>query len=158
MSEFKVIETQEQFDAAISERINREKATLAKKYEGYISPDDMNAKLTESQTKIDDLTGQLTAANEKITNHTTEIAERDAKIKQYEAAQTKAKIAHEAGLSYEAIDFLKGENEEEIKKSAETLKGLIGTKKVPPLANTEDEKGAKDAALRETVRNLTKGD
>ena len=40
MSEFNVIETQEQFDKAIGERIKREQETIRKQYEGYLSPDE----------------------------------------------------------------------------------------------------------------------
>ena len=39
MSDFKVIETQEQFDAAIGERLKRERDTVKKEYEGYLSPE-----------------------------------------------------------------------------------------------------------------------
>ena len=39
MSEFKPIETQEQFDAAVSDRIKRERETLSRKYENYLSPE-----------------------------------------------------------------------------------------------------------------------
>ena len=41
MSEFNVIETQEQFDKAIGERIKREQETIRKQYEGYLSPDEV---------------------------------------------------------------------------------------------------------------------
>ena len=40
MSEFNVIETQEQFDKAIGERIKREQETIRKQYEGFLSPDE----------------------------------------------------------------------------------------------------------------------
>ena len=40
MGDFTPIETQEQLDAVIGERIKRERETSAKKYEGYLSPDD----------------------------------------------------------------------------------------------------------------------
>ena len=39
MSDFKVIETQEQFDAAIGDRLKRERDTVKKEYEGYLSPE-----------------------------------------------------------------------------------------------------------------------
>lgn len=39
---FKVIETQEEFDARISERLKRDRESFAKKYEGYISPEDLS--------------------------------------------------------------------------------------------------------------------
>ena len=46
MGDFQKIETQEQLDAVIGERIKREKETIGKKYEGYISPDDFKVQRT----------------------------------------------------------------------------------------------------------------
>lgn len=159
MSDFKVIETQEQFDAAIGERIKRERESLGKKYEGYISPEDFNSKKTDYDTMIGNLNKKLEEANKKIANHDKEIADRDKRIKAYETDSVKTRIAHEIGLSFEAIEFLRGEDEEAIRKSAESLKGLVGTRKVAPLASTEHSMGnSKDAALRQMVKNLSKGE
>lgn len=155
MSDFTVIETQEQLDAVIGDRIKRERETIGKKYEGYVSPDDHKAKLDEYDTTIGDLNKQLKEANDRIANHDKEIAERDTKIKAYESRSVKTRIAHETGLSYEAIDFLKGDDEESIRKSAESLKSLVGRQPAPPLANPEGALGDdKDAALKRTLRNL----
>ena len=56
MSEFKIIETQEQLDAILGERLRRERETAAKKYEGWSSPDDIQ-KLTDDYIKeIDKIT------------------------------------------------------------------------------------------------------
>ena len=40
MSEFKPIETQEQLDAIISDRIKRAQETTRKEFEGFLSPED----------------------------------------------------------------------------------------------------------------------
>lgn len=157
MSEFKAIETQEALDAIIAERLSKQKNSIERKYEGWISPEDVEGKLSESNGKIEDLTKELAAANDKINAHDSELAEKNATIKKYETASMKAKIAHEAGLSYDAREFLKGETEEEIKESAEALKGLIGAGAAPPLGASEPPTGTKDAALRKTLRNLNKG-
>lgn len=155
MGDFTVIETQEQFDAAIGERIKREKETLGKKYEGYISPDDYKTKTAEYDTTIGDLNKQLKEANDKIAKHDKELAERDSKIKAYESHSVRTRIAHEAGLSYEAANFLQGDDEESIRKSAETLKSLVGKPAAPPLAGTDSANVEdKDAALRQTLRKL----
>lgn len=156
MGEFQTIETQEQFDAAIGDRLKRERETLAKKYEGYLSPEDFQKKTSEYDTQIGDLNKALKEADDKIAGHDKEIAERDKKIKAYESSSVKTRIAHEIGLSYDAVDFLRGETEEEIKKSAEALKNLVGTsKQAPPLASSEDSaSNATDAALRQTLKNL----
>lgn len=156
MAEFQTIETQEQLDAVISDRINQEKEALAKQYEGYLSPDDAKTKKEEYEKQIGNLQTALNDANGKITNHDKEIAERDSKIKSYETALVKSRIAHESGLSYEAVDFLKGEDEDSIRKSAATLKTLMGSSKSePPLASGEEHISGADAALRNTLKNLT---
>ena len=66
MAEFKPIETQEQFDAAISERIKREKETQAKAYEGYLSPQDYAEKEKDFNEKIETLQNSLKEAEGKI--------------------------------------------------------------------------------------------
>ena len=155
MSEFKAIETQEQLDAIIGERIKREREVLGKKYEGYLSPDDFKTKASEYDTQIGDLNKQLKEANEKIANHDKEISERDTKIKAYESHSVKTRIAHELGLSYDAVDFLKGEDEEAIRKSAESLKSLVGNTTTAPLASTETTvENSEAAALKNTLRGL----
>ena len=156
MGDFKPIETQEQFDAAISERLKREKETQAKAYEGYLSPADYAEKEKEFTTRIATLENSLNVANGKLTNRDKDIAERDAKIKAYETHSVKTRIANELGLSYEAVDFLHGEDEESIRKSATALKGLVGTKhSAAPLANPEGTPGkAEDEALKNTLRKL----
>ena len=84
-----------------------------------------------------------------------EVAKLNSKIKGYETESVKTRIAHETGLSYEAIEFLKGDDEDSIRKSAESLKGLVGMTNVTPLASTEGSSGdATDAALRNTLKVL----
>lgn len=155
MADFTVIETQEQLDSIIGERLKRERETVSKKYEGYISPDDYKTKTADMETQIGNLSKDLQTANDKIAGYEKEIAERDSKIKAYETASVKSRIAHETGLSYDAIKFLQGEDEDSIRESAESLKALVGVKKVPPLADPEGIGGEdKDAALRKTLRGL----
>lgn len=154
--EFKTIETQEQFDAAIKGRLEREKV----KYEGQIEA--LNKKIEEQsgdfQKQISELTQALNTAKEEKATFDTTIAEKDAKLKEYELHSVKTQVAHELGLSYEAVNFLQGSDENEIRKSAEALKGLVKVT-TTPLANPEPnikdtEKATKDLALRQMSRNL----
>ena len=156
--DFKVIESQEQLDTIIKGRLEREKV----KYTDQIA--ELTQKL-ESQTgnaqkQISELTQALNAAKEEKANFDKTLAERDEKIKQYELHSAKTQIAHELGLSFEAVNFIQGTNDEEIRKSAESLKELVGTR-TAPLANPEvqikDTKEAtKDAALRSMLSDLTR--
>lgn len=149
MSDFKVIETQDQLDTIISDRLKRERDTINKEYEGYLSPEDVAKKYA----------GYLSPEDEKNKYKgylsPEEAEKKDALIKRYETDSVKTRIAHEAGLSYDAIAFLRGDDEDAIKKSAETLKALMGSNNTAPLASTETHiDGSKDAAVRNTLRNL----
>ncbi len=112
--EFKVIETQEAFDAAIKARLERNTRSVTeevtKKYEGWISPEE----LKKSTDQIDALSKEIEA--KKAT-----IADLTAKNAAYEISSVKLKVAREVGLPIELADRLNGSNEEELKKDAETL-------------------------------------
>lgn len=149
MSEgFKVIETQEQLEEVLKERLKRERETAKKEFEGYLSPEDAAKKYAgylspeEIERKYKDYLSP------------EEAAKKDAKIKGYETDSVKTRIANEMGLSYDAVGFLKGEDEESIRKSAETLKGLVGTGTPAPLANPEGNPSETNAALRNTLKSL----
>ena len=154
MGEFTPIETQEQLDSIIGDRIKEVREKAEKKYEGYLSPDEVTKKY-EGYLSPDEVTKRYEGYLSP-----DEAAKKDAQIKGYESHSVKTRIAHEMGLSYESIDFLKGEDEESIRKSAETLKALVGNRQAPPLASHDEPKGnSVDASLRNLVKNLgQKGD
>lgn len=155
--EFKIIESQEQLDSIIKGRIERERvkytdqiAELTKKLETQAS---------DAQKQISELNQALNASKEEKESFNQTLAERDAKIKEYELHSAKTQIAHELGLSFEAVNFLQGSDEDEIRKSAESLKELVGTKTAPLAGEvliTDTKKDAKDAALRSMLHDLKK--
>ena len=117
MSEFKVIETQEQFDAAISERLKRDREAYARKFEGWISPDDLEKIKKDHESKVKALEDAAAATEKKL-------AEKDAEIKKGESYRTdleKTRIALAAGLRIDYADRLRGSNAEEWKADAEAL-------------------------------------
>ena len=161
MGDFKVIETQEQLDAVIGERLRKAKDTVRKEYEGYLSPDE--AKKYEGYLSPEEVekkyAGYLSAdeVEKKYAGYLSpeEAAKKDEKIKGYETASVKTRIAHEVGLTYDAVSFLKGEDEESIRKSAETLKNLVGATNISPLASTETDAGkANDTAFKNVLKGL----
>ena len=123
-NEFKAIETQEDFDAAIKARLDRNTKTVTdevkKSYEGYISPDEAK-KLTE----------QVEALTKQLTEKDTSIADLTAKNKAYETASVKARIAHEKGLPFELAERLSGETEEDIAADAESLAQFVSAGRNP---------------------------
>lgn len=149
MSDFKVIETQEQLEDVLRDRLKRERDTVKKEYEGYLSPQDVEEKY-KGYLSPDDV-------EKKYKDHLSpeRAAELNAKIKGYENDSVKTRIAHENGLSYEAISFLKGEDEESIKKSAESLRALIGSGGSAPLASTEGQlENAENVAIKNVLKGL----
>lgn len=154
--EFKVIETQEQLDKVIGDRLRRGEESVKKQYEGYLSPEQVI-----NQTK--DLTAQLETANKEladakklIENHATELAERDSKIKGFEINSMKHKAAQEAGLPYGAVEFLKGEDEDSIKASAEGFKALMGRNHSAPEVSNEPDIDSNNVAMKKMVNSLVK--
>ncbi len=144
MSDFTPIETQEALDAILKERLNRQEERLKKQYEGYSSADDVASIKAKYEKQISDLDASYAKKAETYANYDKEKAELEKKIATYETNSVKMRVAHETGLSYELVDRLKGSTEEEIRKDAESLVGLIGQKKqVAPMAN-HDEKPKDD--------------
>jgi hypothetical protein len=125
MSEFKVIETQEAFDAAISARLKRDREKYAEQFEaelkdkGWKSPEDIAA-LTADLTKQIETLQTAAASTEKL------MADKDAKIAEGERYRTdlaKTRIALNAGLSIDQVGRLQGSNEEEWTADAQKLMG-----------------------------------
>ncbi|MBR1750840.1 MAG: DUF4355 domain-containing protein [Ruminococcus sp.] len=151
MSEFKVIETQEELDNIIRDRLARNTKTVTaevtRQYEGFISPDEQ-AKLTK---KIEELTASLSEKD-------TSIADLTAKNAAYETAAVKARIAREYGLPAELADRLSGTNEQEFKADAEALAKFVNTaKELPPAPDFNGEKplaGGSDAAYLAMLSEL----
>ena len=134
MSEFKIIETQEQFDAAISERLKRDRETQAKKYEGWTSPDEM-------QKVIDEYKGRIKALEDAAAATQQTMAEKDAAIAEsakYKTDLEKTRIALQAGLKIDYADRLRGETAEEWKADAQALaKDFASSHVAAPLGSNE---------------------
>ncbi len=152
-TEFKANETQEDFDAAIKARLDRNTKTVTdevkKSYEGYISPEDAK-KLTE----------QVEALTKQLAERDGSIADLTAKNKAYETASVKARIAHEKGLPYELAERLSGETEQDIAADADKLAQFVSAGKASaplytPAGNTGMSVKGADAAVMSLLDSLT---
>lgn len=149
MAEFTPITSQEQLDAILKDRLER----ANKKFDGFISPSEYAEKTKALEQKITDLTNTVSAEAKKHEDLEKDLAESNAKIKGFEVGALKTRIAHENGLSYEAISYLSGDTEEAIKSSAEGLKKLMGSTKAPDFNPDISNKNHENDSLR----NLAKG-
>lgn len=144
------IKSQEELDALLEEIREEEK----KKYEEQSGED--KRLIGDYKSQLEDKDKELTAAQGKIADHDKEIQEKDKLISGYKANELKYSVARKKGLPFEAVGFLQGEDEEAIGKSADTLKGILGDTKAPPLARTEEGVVVDDkkAALLNTLNGL----
>ena len=88
-------------------------------------------------TRANDLSKQIEALQSEKETLQTQLTEKDGQIAKYEIDSVKTKVAREFGLSYEAAEFLKGETEEAIRQSAESLKDIVGKAFTPPAYNND---------------------
>ena len=136
-NEFKIIETQEDFDRAIQKRLAQKDKEQAEKYKEYMSPDDVASLKGEYDKKLQELTDKLTKANEKIAGHDQIVSELTTRATTAESDLLKSRIAHESGVPFELAGRLVGSNEEELKADAEKFASFLAPKSAPPLHSSE---------------------
>lgn len=132
---FNPINTQEEFDAAIKDRLERERG----KYADY---EDLKTQVSTLTTERDTAKQQLADANDKIAK--------------YETDSVKTRIAREKGIPAEMAHRLTGSTEEEIAKDADAMAQIFqAAKGAPPLFDGSQPVGDdKDAGLKKLLQNL----
>lgn len=145
MSDFQIIETQEQLDKVIGERIKRAEQKAAEKYADY---EDLKTQNAGYVTQIAQLQSQLQAQTDKITGYEADVADLTGKVHAYETASVKTKVALELGLPYQMANRLTGDDEKAIRADAEAMKQLIGAQVPPaPIGNPEPSLGSGTGSL-----------
>ena len=134
MSEFKVIETQEQLDSIIVDRVKRAKESEAKKFEGWKSPEDIEGLTKELADKVKALEDAAVETQKQIDAKDQQIAEGN----KYRTDLEKTRIALKAGLDIKYADRLRGENAEEWEADAKDLaKDFAAASKAVPVGSYE---------------------
>lgn len=135
--EFQPIQTQEELDRIIGERLKRERQSVAKQYEDYeevkVKKQELEQKIIELQTMIEEQGKRIGTEQE-----TSKKLQQDLDAKTLE--HLKVRIAIENGIPYELATRLTGANEEELLKDAEILRSFVQSERsnVPqPLKSTE---------------------
>ena len=149
---FKPINTQEELDNIIKERLKRERETTSKKFDGWISPEDHQKAIDDANKAFDDY--KKAHEGDEAT-----IADLTAKNKAYETASLKSRIAHEVGLDYAWIGRINGEDEKSIREDAESIKKLVGAganNNLMPTKNTDAgaDYDKSSAALRSVLNGI----
>ena len=153
--DFKVIETQEEFDKAIKERLARKEKELAETYKEYLSPDKASSMKEEYEKKLAEANKRLDEVSEKLKSHDAIVSELTERATKAETSLMKSRIAHESGVPIELAERLVGSTEDELKKDAETLAAFMKPTSAPPARTTETPKAnTTDAAMMQLLQNI----
>ncbi len=151
MGEFKIIESQEDFDERISERLKREKIKFQEKI------DELTAERDSFKTQVEEKEAALTANLTTLEDLQNKVGEKDQTISKYETEKMKTSIALKSGIPLDLVDKLSGSTQEEIEEDAKRLAGFIKPKGgVPPLRNLEnnDDTEDSDAEYKQMLKKL----
>ena len=155
MSEFKVIESQEEFDARIKDRIERAKEKAIEDYKIEIKKTIDDLKSENSSLKNEVAGYKENLEDLKVKNET--IKGLNEKISAFERAEVKRNIALEYGLPLKLAEKISGDDEDSMKKDAEGMaKYFSETKKSyePPLKTYENDVNKDDQALKKLLDGL----
>lgn len=143
--------TQEELEKIIAERLERER----KKYKDY----DELKKVAEEYKKMKE--AQMTE-EEKLQSKLAEleaaVLEKELEVQEAMIEKTKMKVAMEIGLPADALDFISGSTEEEIREAAEKFKNLLGgnySKVGKPSAPATAQSGSK-VWTRSEIENMSR--
>ena len=137
--EFTPIETQEQFDAMVKERVERAKKSAAKEFETQMKDlESIKEQLTSKDSEIEALKAKITDFESEKKANEESYQGMQKELSELKLKALKTNVAIEAGLPADLADRLTGEDEETLKADAEKLASFVGSKKVAPSFKTEE--------------------
>lgn len=149
MSEFKTIETQEELDNIVKERIRRER-------EKFADYDDLKKRVSELETENSALKSTVEDDKQARAGLDAQITELQGQVSNYETASLRTRIALQNGLPYDLADRLQGTDEEALRADAERLAGFMRpATHQAPLRDTEPAIGDdKTMQMKQMLREL----
>lgn len=155
MAEFKAINTQEELDAVIRDRLERQDKKVREEFKGWTSPENLTSLTEKHAEEIKALKEAHAKELEKYAGYDEKFAAQEQKIHGLEISALKTKIANEKKLPFDAVEFLQGEDAESIAESADKLSKLSGSTTRGFTRDTEEPEGtAKDRQWRELSASL----
>lgn len=141
MAEFTPINTQEEFNSRISQRLEEARNAERQKFADY-------------ETVKQD----LETVRADVQKKDQEIIDLQTQLKGSRAELAKTRIALEKGLPVEMSGRLTGETEEEIRKDADALSALFTKRNPAPMRDTETPPGDKKKAAYKDMLASLKGE
>lgn len=145
MAEFTAINTQEEFDERIKDRLGRERATLTKQFEEkYADYDQIKKDKDALSSQIEELQKTAKENAEKAEGLETQLAEANKKASDLELENLRTNIALDKGLPMELRGRLHGTTKEELEKDADDLKGIFAAQNRKDLPGFQPDGGSDD--------------
>lgn len=157
MGDFKVIETQEEFDKAIQSRLKQKDRELADKYKDYLSPDDVTALKVDFDKQLQDANKLVKETQDKLSTFDETVSNLTKRAEAAEKQVLKNRVAYENKLPIELSERLIGNTEEELKADAEKLSGIIKPNNAPPLytgTQTSQSGNTFEAGMAEVLASI----
>lgn len=157
MGDFKVIETQEEFDKAIQSRLKQKDRELADKYKDYLSPDDVTALKADFDKQLQDANKLVKETQDKLSTFDETVSNLTKRAEAAEKQVLKNRVAYENKLPIELSERLIGNTEEELKTDAEKLSGIIKPNNAPPLytgTQTSQSGNTLEAGMAEVLASI----
>ena len=149
---FKAIETQEEFDRIISERLSRQKESFEKQLADY---DQLKTAKADLESQVGTLRSTIEQSKAGQEDYSKQISDLTSKVAGYETANLRTRIALQNGLPYDLADRLVGEDEESIKADAERLSSFVTKPHLAPLKDVEPNiQKDENSAYRKLVDGL----
>lgn len=151
MAEFKVIETQEELNAIIKDRLERERNSVRKEYEEkYKDYAELQSKVSSYNDERESFEKQIKELQEKTSSIDT-LTQRN---KQLETDSLKVKVALKNGIPFEMASRLSGDDEESLSKDAQNM-AMFMQNKSPMLRDPESKaKEQGDGAYKNLIKGL----
>ncbi len=132
MADFKAIETQEELDKIIGERLKRERKQVEDEFSEKISA------LEKENEGLKSENAEVKSSLEKVAEKDTEIEQLQGRVKGYEKSEMQRKVALAHNIPYNLAARIQGETEDEMTEDAKALAKYFDKQDpVPPLKNPE---------------------
>lgn len=151
--EFTPIESQEQFDAMVKERVERAKKSAAKEYETQLKDLEgikeqlatKDEEITALKAKIGDFESEKKSSEESYQSMQKELSELKLKA-------LKTQIAMDNNLPTDMADRIKGDDEEAMRADAQKLASYVNRKVAPSFKTEEVPSDPAEAGFREMAQ------
>lgn len=155
MNDFKVIESQEEFDSRIKERLERAKEKAIEEYKESIK-DELDGLKAENSSLKDEVNGYKESLDSAKGKDET-IKQLEERISGFERQEVKRNIALEYDLPFKLADRIQGEDEESMKADAKALSEYFTKSNKsyePPLKSYEKQGDDETGALKKLLDGL----